>query len=399
MSIPEDYLERVYAGILGKVIGVYLGRPFEGWTYERILGELGPISYYVNEQLRKPLVVIDDDISGTFTFVRALSDFSNDPGITAAQIGETWLNYIIEERTTLWWGGFGNSTEHTAFLRLKQGTPAPLSGSLELNGRTVAEQIGAQIFIDSWAMVAPGDPGLAVELAGKAASVSHDGEAVVAAQLLAAMESQAFVEPDINCIVDVALSHISSSSLVARLVRDIRTWHAEDGDWVKTRTRIDEVYGYAKFKGNCHIIPNHAIVILSLLYSQDEFQRALMIANTCGWDTATPETSGASWASRMALRALMRDQTGEGRWLTKCWFRAPMADAQSRTQFLRHIVLFLSAALSKEMIRRASRKKERVSILSSPDRCRASNSKRPDQSTRRPHWRTFKGIALWGNEV
>jgi hypothetical protein len=29
MSIPTDYLERGYAGVLGKIIGVYLGRPFE----------------------------------------------------------------------------------------------------------------------------------------------------------------------------------------------------------------------------------------------------------------------------------------------------------------------------------------------------------------------------------
>ena len=36
-SLPADYAERVYAGVLGKVIGVYLGRPFEGWTYETAL--------------------------------------------------------------------------------------------------------------------------------------------------------------------------------------------------------------------------------------------------------------------------------------------------------------------------------------------------------------------------
>ena len=128
MAILTDYLERVYAGILGKIIGVYLGRPFEGWTYQRILGELGPIKYYVNERLGKPLVVTDDDISGTFTFVRALSEHGNIAALTAAQIGQTWLNNIIEKRTILWWGGFGNSTEHTAFLRLKQGVPAPRSG-------------------------------------------------------------------------------------------------------------------------------------------------------------------------------------------------------------------------------------------------------------------------------
>jgi hypothetical protein len=32
VTVPADYLERVYAGVLGKLIGVYLGRPFEGWT-------------------------------------------------------------------------------------------------------------------------------------------------------------------------------------------------------------------------------------------------------------------------------------------------------------------------------------------------------------------------------
>jgi len=28
-DLPPDYLNRVYAGVLGKIIGVYLGRPFE----------------------------------------------------------------------------------------------------------------------------------------------------------------------------------------------------------------------------------------------------------------------------------------------------------------------------------------------------------------------------------
>jgi ADP-ribosylglycohydrolase len=285
VTIPPGYLDRVYAGILGKIIGVYLGRPFEGWTYKRILNELGPITYYVHERLGKPLVVTDDDISGTLTFVRALADFGDSTGITAAQIGETWLNYIIENRTILWWGGFGNSTEHTAFLRLRRGERAPRSGSIGLNGKTVAEQIGAQIFIDSWALVAPGNPRLAFDLAGKAASVSHDGEAVLAAQLLAVMESQAFIEPDIDTLLELGLSFIPSDCLVARVARDIRTWRSEQRDWTDTRAQIEEVYGYQKFRGNCHIIPNHAIVLLSLLYSGDDFATALMIANTSGWDT------------------------------------------------------------------------------------------------------------------
>ena len=125
MPIQEDYAERVYAGVLGKLIGVYLGRPFEMWPYGAIMENLGEIDYYVHEKLDVPLIVTDDDISGTFTFLRALPDNGNTRELTAAQIGNTWLNYIIEEKTILWWGGMGNSTEHTAFLRLKSGVEAP----------------------------------------------------------------------------------------------------------------------------------------------------------------------------------------------------------------------------------------------------------------------------------
>ena len=33
------------------------------------------------------------------------------------------------------------------------------------------------------------------------------------------------------------------------------------------------------------MVPNHALIILALLYGDDDFQKSLMIVNTCGWDT------------------------------------------------------------------------------------------------------------------
>jgi ADP-ribosylglycohydrolase len=291
-SIPHDYTERVYAGVLGKMIGVYLGRPFEGWTYERILRELGPINYYVHDRrdvaLRNhQLVVTDDDIAGTFAFPRALADNGYPDRLTSGQVGQAWLNYVVEDRTIFWWGGIGSSTEHTAYLRLKSGVPAPQSGSIELNGRTVAEQIGAQIFVDGWAMVSPGNPEQAAYLAEQAARVSHDGEAVHAAKLLAAMEAQAFVEGDVDRLLDLGLSFVPGDSLIRRVVGKVRDWHAGDNgrDWHRTRALIAENYGYDKFAGNCHVVPNHALIILALLYGRNSFQETMHIVNTAGWDT------------------------------------------------------------------------------------------------------------------
>jgi ADP-ribosylglycohydrolase len=285
MQLPNDYLERVYAGVIGKLVGVYLGRPFEGWTYQKIMEELGPIEYYVHERLKQPLVVTDDDVAGTFTFIRALEDYGVKPGLSAEEIGKAWLNYIVEERSILWWGGNGNSTEHTAWLNLKKGVAAPASGSIATNGQAVAEQIGAQIFIDGWAMVAPRQPELAARLAEQAGKVSHDGESVYAAMLWAAMEAEAFGSADIDHLLDTGLAQIPRDSLIAKLIADVRAWHREHPDWRDTRQKIQDNYGYDKYPGNCHVVPNHALMVMAVLYAPQDFQKAQMIVNTSGWDT------------------------------------------------------------------------------------------------------------------
>ncbi|KAI1385960.1 ADP-ribosylglycohydrolase [Hypoxylon trugodes] len=286
IPIPDDYLERVYAGVLGKLIGVYMGRPFEGWTHQRIIAELGHIRYFVNEKLGLPVVVTDDDVSGTFTFVRALEEHSRGKdGISAEDVGRTWLNNVIQGRTIFWWGGNGVSTEHTAYLNLKRGLRAPQSGSISTNGTTIAQQIGAQIFIDGFAMTCPGNPDLAAKLASAAASVSHDGIAVHAARLWAAMEAEAFISADVQHLLDVGLEYIPQDSLIRTLVNDVRGWCAEDGDWLKTRERIEEKYGYDKFPGICHVVPNHGIMVMALIYGGGDFGEAMHVVNTCGWDT------------------------------------------------------------------------------------------------------------------
>ncbi len=284
-SFPPDYEERVYAGVLGKLIGVYLGRPFEQWSHEGIARRWGEIRRYVHDDQGVPLIVTDDDITGTFTFVRALLDHEITPELSSAQIGESWLNYIAEGVHVLWWGGMGMSTEHTAYLRLKAGIPAPRSGSIELNGRAVAEEIGAQIFIDGWALLSPGRPQQAAELARQAARVSHDGEAVHGAVVLAVMESLAFVERDIEVLTDSALEYVPPDCEIARLIGDVRRRHAADADWRVSLGRLVETYGYERYGTNCPMIPNHGIIHLALRYGRGNFDESMMIVNTAGYDT------------------------------------------------------------------------------------------------------------------
>ena len=73
MAVTQ-FRNQIYSGVLGKLIGVYLGRPVEGWSYEKIQATFGDIKYYVHEEVGVPLIVADDVISGTFGFFRALED-------------------------------------------------------------------------------------------------------------------------------------------------------------------------------------------------------------------------------------------------------------------------------------------------------------------------------------
>ena len=208
---------------LGKIIGVYLGRPFEGWTYDTIMERLGEIKYYVHEQSNVPLIVTDDDISGTFTFLRALQDYGYSPqpdaGPDRPDAGSTTSSKSARSSGGAAWATPPNTRP---ICGSSMASKRRSSGSIELNGKVVAEQIGAQIFIDGWAMVAPGDPELAADLARRAGSVSHDGEAIYGAQVLAAMEAQAFVESDIDTLIDTGISFIPKDSVIYHMIGDIR---------------------------------------------------------------------------------------------------------------------------------------------------------------------------------
>ena len=71
MKIPENYFEKVYAGWLGKVIGIRLGAAIEGWTCQRIQNVFGELWDYPAQYKN---FAADDDSNGPMFFIRALED-------------------------------------------------------------------------------------------------------------------------------------------------------------------------------------------------------------------------------------------------------------------------------------------------------------------------------------
>lgn len=281
--MKASYIEKIYAGWLAKIIGIRAGAPVEGWTYEKIRNIYGELDGYPVDYRE---FAADDDSNGPLFFLRSLEDGRHGYDVKAQDVAEALLNYAPFEHGFFWWGGYGVSTEHTAYLNLRHGIPAPRSGSIAQNGRAAAEQIGGQIFIDTWGLVSPGNPAQAARFAREAASVTHDGNAVYGGIFVAVCISCAFEEQDIHKIIETGLSYIPEDCEYARVVRAVTAFHRMHPEsWRECFRYIFENYGYDRYPGVCHIIPNIAVMILALLYGEGDFSDTLNICNMCGWDT------------------------------------------------------------------------------------------------------------------
>lgn len=283
--IPENYLEKTYAGFLGMNIGIRLGAPVEPtiWTYERIEKTYGNITNYVKDFIN---FAADDDVNGPVFFLRALNDEQIHDELSPMHVGNAWLNYAREGVGMFWWGGYGTSTEHTAYLNLKNGIPAPKSGSIEQNGVILAEQIGGQIFVDTWGLVLPNNIHKAASFARAAASVSHDGDGINGAAFMAACISKAYVTGDVEEIISAGLSVIPEDCTYAKVTKAVIDFYKKHPDDFRTcRKYLEDNWGYDKYRGVCHIIPNAGVCVLSLLYGKGDFNRTIEIATMCGWDT------------------------------------------------------------------------------------------------------------------
>lgn len=281
----KNYPEKVYSGFIGMNIGIRLGAPVEPtiWTYDRIKNTYGDITDYVKDYKN---FAADDDANGPVYFIRALYDDARNRELEPQDVARTWLNYAREGLGMFWWGGYGISTEHTAYLNLKSGIPAPRSGSIEQNGKIMAEQIGGQIFIDTWGLVNPCNPKRAADYGQAAASVSHDGEGLWGARFFCAAISKAFETSDIAEIMETGLLEIPADSLYHQVADAVLAFYGNHPEnWRDCYEMLLRDWGYDKYPGVCHMIPNAGVCFMAMAYGKGSFEKTVEIATMAGWDT------------------------------------------------------------------------------------------------------------------
>ncbi|HOE97431.1 MAG TPA: ADP-ribosylglycohydrolase family protein [Candidatus Sumerlaeota bacterium] len=310
VSDPSRYCDKVHGSWLGKLIGLALAQPVEGWYKEGIrerAEEVGayPVQGYFPSNFRgipgcEPWLYgnlagspSNDDVEQMLLALVTLRERGVDP--TPRDIAEIWDKYLP----------YGNVASGVALYNIRRGIWPPESATTD---NPYQNRIGGHMRVDIWGMVAPGCPALAADLAERDASLAHTGEGIYGARFVAAAVSLAMFERDPKTILTQALEFIPADCEYATYVRDVIGWHAQYPDWEDAYAELDRKYGFypdgtrereyddprfdrsiPRYQWNDARLGlatlNGAACALALLYGEGDFARTICLSTMIGYDT------------------------------------------------------------------------------------------------------------------
>ncbi|MCI8544086.1 MAG: ADP-ribosylglycohydrolase family protein [Lachnospiraceae bacterium] len=264
----QAYLDKIYGCYIGKAVSGNIGAPYEG--------------------VKMPLEL---------TFQPEMIDCSLPNDDLDLQV--LWLDVL--ERKGEHFSAFDlldRFVNHCAYSpgeyavmrkNYKRGIYPPYSG--RFCNDYYREGMGCPIRSEIWGCVGVGNMNLAGEFASRDGQIDHYGESIWAERFLAALESEAFFEDDMNRLLDKALAVLPPDSKFRSLVCYTRELCEVYDDIKIVLTKLLFRYGHP----DCtNLYQNMGITIAALLLGEGDIIKTSLLALNCGFDTdCTCATAGA----------------------------------------------------------------------------------------------------------
>ena len=331
-NLTEGQLRDKFLGAwLGRSAGCALGKPIEcspftngdevnpGWRYIKLWFEgadAWPISNYTpsNSRAREEhnlgisgwskkselgnikFMESDDDIR--YTVLGLIMLESKGSNWDTWDIGKLWHQKLSYGQVcTAETQAYLNFTQITSFAHGEK----PVNWEEKINWvRTYLnpyrEWIGAQIRVDGFAYGAAGNPELAAEFGWRDASFSHVKNGIYGEMFIGAMIAAAFVEDDIEKVIEIGLSEIPKN---CRLAHDIKK-AVQIAKKAKNQLElVDKIWETFNHYSHVHTNNNAALCVASLVFAKDDYEKAITTAVLGGWDT---DCNGATVGSIMGAK-------------------------------------------------------------------------------------------------
>ncbi|GMU24904.1 MAG: hypothetical protein AMXMBFR13_49750 [Phycisphaerae bacterium] len=280
IEMPADQLDdKIRGGLLGQLFGNLNGIPHEF----KYIDEPGQVETYTPGLPEGAWSDDDTDVEWIY-----LTEMERSGRILTppARIAELWKKHI---NRYIWCAN--------AYARglMDLGIEPPLTGRVTLNPWSEFN-ISGQFVCESFALIAPAMPQTAAKIGLHYTHVTIDGEPAQATQLFTAMIATAFIERDVQKILDAGLAAVDPGCEIRKVVSDVRQWQRENGrDWRATRRQIRDKYtrhGGQTRDRNGHEL-NTAGTIGALVHGGGDFAETLRLAFNFGWDADnTAATAG-----------------------------------------------------------------------------------------------------------
>jgi hypothetical protein len=290
VTLPRGVLlDKIKGGWAGQAIGCTYGGPTEFLFQSTFIHDYQPIPWN-RDSLRwffENVPGLYDDIYMDLTFVEVLEITGLDA--PAGAFAEKFANAGYP----LW------HANQMARWNILNGILPPQSGHWLNNPH--ADDIDVQIEADFAGLMSPGMPNAAAAICDRVGHIMNFGDGYYGGVYVAAMYSLAFVENDVERLVEEALRIIPEESLFARTIQTVIQGYRENPKdcretWFKVQKRWGEDVGcpegvFRPFNIDARI--NSAWVVLGLLYGDGDFGKTIDISTRAGDDSdCNPATAG-----------------------------------------------------------------------------------------------------------
>ncbi|MCP5116358.1 MAG: ADP-ribosylglycohydrolase family protein, partial [bacterium] len=293
VEIPAETLrDKVRGGMLGQILGNLNGLPYEN----DFIDEPGNVTGYTPALPNGAWS--DDDTDFEWVYLVAMQKEDRillPPG----RIASLWRERINRR---IW------CSNRFARHLMDLGLEPPDTGRAALN--PWAEfNISGQFLSETFGLMAPAMPQTAARIGLNYTRVAIDLEPAQTTQFFTAMIATAFIEDDVDRILDAGAAALDPKSRVRQITADVRDWHRQHPDnWRTTRRLIKEKYTQAGggMRDRNGFELNTASAVAALLYGDGDFAKTLLAAFNFGWDCDnTAATAGTIIGTVKGYRWMM----------------------------------------------------------------------------------------------
>lgn len=271
LTVPSEVIiDKIRGGMLGQMIGNLNGIPHEFKYYERP----GEVQTYTPSLMHG--AETDDDTDFEWVYIYNMQK-ERTALLPYEAINSLWTQSINR--------GIWCSNRYARYL-MDLGIQPPLTGNVVFN--PWAEfNVSGQFLCETFGLIAPAMPQTAAKIGLHYTRVAIEQEPAQTTQLFTTMISTAFIESDINKIINSGVACLDPNSIMVQIIADVRKWHSENAENFKETHRLI----HARYELKDALTRNRngselntAAIIAALLYGNGNFEETIRYGMNFGYD-------------------------------------------------------------------------------------------------------------------